>query len=72
MEHEADRYRYDHAAERVSVRYGRQKGVTIFIPAAELRKAGIDPDGAPPAYKTAGTGANSTKGRRVIVNLYPR
>lgn len=61
--------RYDHAVERVSVRYGRQKGVTVFIPAAELRKAGIDPDGEPPGYKTYGS---NVRGRRVIVNLIPR
>jgi hypothetical protein len=68
MDHDADIYRHDHAVRRRSVRYGRQKGVTIFIPAYDLRRAGIDPDAEPPWYRTAGT---NVRGKRVIVNLYP-
>lgn len=60
--------RYDPTQRRRSQRHGKQKGVTITIPAAELRKAGIDPDGPPPEYRTTGT---KVRGHRVIVNLYP-
>jgi hypothetical protein len=60
--------RYDPGAWRRSQRHGKQKGVTITIPAAELRAAGIDPDGPPPVYRTKGA---SVRGHRVIVNLHP-
>lgn len=69
MEHTAETHRYDRAVRRRSVRYGRQKGITIFIPAAELRKAGFNPDAEPPWYLTRGVNGQS-KGRRVMVNLY--
>jgi len=61
--------KYDHTERRKSVRAGRQKGVTVFIPAAELRRAGIDPDGPPPDYKLAGAMSRKSS-RRVIVSLY--
>lgn len=60
---------YDPARERQSVRYGKQKGVTIYLPAEELRAAGIDPDGPPPKYRTRGY-RRSRKGRSIIVSLY--
>lgn len=47
--------RYDHAQRRRSVRKGRERGCWVFIPAEELQKAGIDPAGPPPFYKTWGT-----------------
>lgn len=62
--------RYDRTERRRSIRAGRQKGVTVFIPAAELRRAGIDPDALPPDYKLAGTMTRKSS-HRVIVSLYP-
>jgi hypothetical protein len=61
---------YDPARRRVSDRRGRQKGVYVYIPAAELEAAGIDPNGPPPTYKTNGY-QRSAKGHTVIVSLYP-
>lgn len=55
METPQERSRYDSGAMRKSVRYGRETGIRLFIPAAELRKAGIDPHGDPPRYKVWGT-----------------
>jgi len=43
--------RHDPLARRRSQRHGKQKGVTITISAAELRAAGIDPDGPAPEYR---------------------
>jgi len=70
MEDWRETSRYDRATTRRAVRTGRQKGVTVFIPAAELRRAGIDPDGPAPDYKLAGMQSRKSS-RRVIVNLYP-
>jgi hypothetical protein len=39
----------------------------VFIPAAELRKAGIDPHGPAPEYKLWG---NADRGASVFVKLY--
>jgi hypothetical protein len=44
-----DGIRHDPMARRKSQRHGRQKGLTITIAAAELRAAGLDPDG--PAFE---------------------
>lgn len=44
-----DGIRHDPRARRKAQRHGRQKGLTITIAAAELRAAGLDPDG--PAYE---------------------
>jgi hypothetical protein len=46
-----DGLRHDPQAHRKAQRHGRQKGVTITIAAAELRAAGIDPDGPVPTYR---------------------
>jgi hypothetical protein len=46
-----DGLRHDSQARRKAQRHGRQKGVTITIAAAELRAAGIDPDGDVPTYR---------------------
>jgi hypothetical protein len=46
-----DGVRHDSEARRKSQRHGRQKGITITIAAAELRRAGIDPDGPAPEYR---------------------
>lgn len=61
---------YDPARERVSDRRGRQKGVYVYLPAVELRAAGIDPDGPAPKYRTHGF-QRSAKGHTIIVSLYP-
>jgi hypothetical protein len=44
-----DGIRHDSEARRKSQRHGRQKGLTITIAAAELRAAGLDPNG--PAFE---------------------
>ena len=43
--------RHDPERRRRSQRHGKQKGVTITISAAELRAAGIDPEGPAPEYR---------------------
>jgi len=70
MEDWRETSRYDRAERRRAVRAGRQKGVTVFIPAAELRAAGIDPDSEPPWYKLTGVMSRKSS-RRVIVSLWP-
>jgi hypothetical protein len=60
-------YKYDQAARRKSERRGRERGIRVFIPAAELRKAGIDPHGPAPEYKLWG---NADRGASVFVKLY--
>lgn len=65
MENLTDGLRYDDAAARQSVRRGRERGVWVFVPAAELRKAGIDPHAAAPKYRTWGRSRGS-----VLVRLY--
>lgn len=62
--------RYDRAEWRKSQRMGAQRGVRVFIPAAELRAAGIDPDGPPPLFRLAGMQSRKSS-HRVIVNLRP-
>jgi hypothetical protein len=57
--------RYDAAATRQSVRRGRERGVWIFVPAAELRNAGLDPHDKAPTYRTWGR-----RGGSVLVRLY--
>lgn len=42
---------YDPSAHRQSVRHRGERGAWIYVPAAELRRAGIDPDEPPPAYR---------------------
>lgn len=56
---------YDPAKPRRMRRSQREKGGHIYIAAAELRKAGIDPDGPPPTYKVWAT----SKGG-IMVRLY--
>lgn len=57
--------RYDSAARRRAQRHGRERGCRVFIPAEELVKAGIDPDGPLPFYRTWGTSRGG-----VMVRLY--
>lgn len=54
MEVAQERTRYDEAATRQSLRRGRERGVWVFVPAAELRKAGFDPHEAAPRYRLWG------------------
>lgn len=57
--------RHDDAERRSSQRQGREKGCWVYIPMVELVKAGIDPDGPAPFYRTWGDKRGS-----VIVRLY--
>lgn len=66
MEGENDYTRYDPAERRQSRRSGRERGIHIYIAAAELRKAGIDPEGPPPKYRVWG----SSRGG-FMVRVYP-
>ena len=61
--------RYDHAERRQSKRGGRERGAWIYVPAAELLAAGIDPNGPAPLYRTAGR-QRSKNGHAVMVDLY--
>lgn len=54
---------------RQSARHGREKGIRIFIPAAELDAAGFDPDGPAPLYTTQGVRDRPSRGV-VLVKLY--
>lgn len=57
--------RYDSAARRRAQRRGRERGCWVFVPAEELTKAGFDPAGEPPLYRTWGTARGG-----VFVRLY--
>lgn len=60
-----ERSRYDRAEKRQAIRRGRERGVWVFVPAAELREAGIDPAGAAPKYRVWGQAAKG-----VLVRFY--
>lgn len=47
--------RYDSAERRRTKRSGRERGCWAYIPAAELKKAGVDLDGPPPFVRVWGT-----------------
>lgn len=57
--------KYDSGARRRAQRRGRERGCWVFIPSEELRKAGYDPAGEPPFYRTWGTARGG-----VFVRLY--
>jgi hypothetical protein len=57
---------YDPARRRRSVRRGREGGCWVYIPAAELRKIGLDTDAGPPTYRVWGGPR-----RGVVIGLYP-
>jgi hypothetical protein len=42
---------YDPAERRKATRAGRQRGCSIYIPADDLRAAGINPDEPTPHYR---------------------
>lgn len=70
MEDWRETSKYDRREPRQAQRHGREKGIRITIPAAELRAAGIDPNGPPPKYLTVGR-QRSANGHTVFVSLYP-
>jgi hypothetical protein len=43
--------RYDDGATRRATRKQRETGLSFYVPAAELRKIGIDPHDPPTAYR---------------------
>jgi hypothetical protein len=45
---------YDHHRRRRTVRNGRERGCWVYIPAAELRKAGYLPSESVPWYRVWG------------------
>lgn len=47
--------RYDRARRKRAVRRGNERGAWIFVPAAELVKAGVDPHGPAPYYRVWGS-----------------
>ena len=47
--------RYDEAERRRSYRKGRERGVWVYVPAAELQRSGIALDEPPPFYRMWGT-----------------
>lgn len=57
--------KYDSGARRRAQRRGRERGCWVYVPAEELLKAGHDPAGAPPFYRTWGSARGS-----VLVRLY--
>ena len=61
--------RYDSQARRRAARTQRERGCWVYIPAEELRAAGIDPYGERPWYRLTGR-QRSANGRSVIVSLY--
>lgn len=57
--------RYDSAERRQAKRSGRERGCWAYIPAEELLRAGFDPHGEPPLYRTWGSARGS-----VMIRLY--
>lgn len=46
--------RHDHALRRRSLRQGRERGCWVYVPAEDLLRAGFDPAGPAPFYRTWG------------------
>ena len=67
METRQETTRYDSGKRRKSHRKGSERGVNIYIPAAMLRAAGIDPSGPCPEWQGW---ANHKRGKRIQINLY--
>lgn len=55
--------RYDRARRKRAVRKANERGCWIFVPASELEKAGIDPQGPPPFYRVWGAKRGGLVGR---------
>jgi hypothetical protein len=60
-----ERSRYDPAEQRQAVRRGKERGAWVFVPAAELRAAGLDPAEPAPRYRVWAHGRGS-----IMVRLY--
>jgi hypothetical protein len=56
---------HDTAQRRRAQRDGRQRGCSVYIPAEVLAKAGIDPTGPVPFYRTWGSRRGS-----ILIRLY--
>ena len=56
---------YDHAIRRLAQRFGREKGLRVFIPAEELERAGYAAEEGAIYYRATG-------GKRgaILVQLY--
>lgn len=64
---------YDPARRRQSVRKGRERGAWVFVPAAELAAAGVDPSiDDPPFYRlwAKPRSASSKAPGTILVQLY--
>jgi hypothetical protein len=61
---------YDPAKRRRSVRRGRERGAWVFVPAAELQAAGIEPQAPPPFYRLWAKPRRSSAPGTVLVQLY--
>ncbi len=67
MTDQQENARHDEHARRKSQRAGKERGVRVYISAAELRLAGIDPHGPAPEYKVW---PDKTKKGGVRLRLY--
>jgi hypothetical protein len=65
---------YDPARRRRGIRKGRERGAWIYVPAAELQAAGVDPSGDAPWYrlwaKPRRSSAPGAAPGTVLVQLY--
>jgi hypothetical protein len=61
---------YDPAKRRRGVRKGRERGVWLFVPAAELQAAGIEPAEDPPFYRLWAKPRRSPAPGTILVQLY--
>lgn len=57
--------KYDAMRRRRGVRKARERGCWVYVAAEELEKAGIDPTGPAPFYRTWGSSSGS-----ILVRLY--
>lgn len=62
--------RYDSGLRRTSYRKGSERGIRIFIPAAVLREAGIDPHGPEPEWSVWAPQRDGKPQRSLMLRLY--
>jgi len=62
--------RYDSGARRKSYRMGREHGLRLFIPAAVLREAGIDPHGPEPEWSVWAPLRDGKPQRSLMLRFY--
>jgi hypothetical protein len=55
--------KYDAGQRRRALRSGRERGCWIYVPAAELLRAGVDPTDPPPLYRIWATPRGGLFGR---------